>query len=436
MGTSLGSSTTARAGTRGGESHAALRLTVVEFLGTGGMIHYAYELCDALSRAGSEVTLMTSTDYELDALPHSFRVDKRFRLWPHHDPTNPETHRRSRVGRSAARGRRALRRLARAVRLVMAWFVLVRALDRREVDVVQFGTLRFPFETLFLRFLARQGYVLADVCHEPELRERPAGAFRALVARTAGGAYAQFDTVFLHGAYNRNLFSDLHSGVADRAVAIRIGNHRIFERLARDGAERELRRRYGLGAETPAVVYFGHLVPSKGVDVLVRAHALSYPETGTPLVIAGYPSKLFDVARLEALTRTLNVEDSTILDLRYVPSDEVAALMAIATIVALPYRSASQSGALQVAYTFGRPVVATRVGGLPEAVDDGRSGVLVAPESPAELADAIKAILCSPGRAAEMGTYARQLAHGRFSWDSVAAEMLSVYEPLLDARRS
>ena len=436
MSVDIGLPTAGRTDTPTGEAHAALRLTVVEFLGTGGMIHYAYELCDALSRAGADVTLLTSTDYELDALPHSFRVDKRFRLWPHHDPTRSENHRRSRAGQIAARGQRALRRLARAIRFVLAWLVLLRALDRRTADVVQFGTLRFPFESLFLRLLARRGYVLADICHEPELRERRPGAVRALVARASGGTYAQFGTVFLHGAYNRDLFCRLYPDVADRAVAIRIGSLRIFETLARDGTESELRRRYGLDSATRAIVYFGHLVQSKGVDVLVRAHALVYPETGTPLIIAGYPSKLFDVAELVALIRELNVTGSTILDLRYVPSDEVAALMSIATMVALPYRSASQSAALQVAYTFGRPVVATRVGGLPEAVEDGRSGLLVAPESTAELAEAIKAIICSPERAAEMGTYARKLALGKFSWDSVAAEMLSTYEPLVDRRAS
>jgi len=50
------------------------RIVVVEPDGAGGMIHYAYQMCSALSAAGAEVTLITRTDYELAALPHTFQV--------------------------------------------------------------------------------------------------------------------------------------------------------------------------------------------------------------------------------------------------------------------------------------------------------------------------------------------------------------------------
>ena len=108
--------------------------------------------------------------------------------------------------------------------------------------------------------------------------------------------------------------------------------------------------------------------------------------------------------------------------------------MRIAVVVALPYRSASQSGAIQVAYTFARPVVASRVGGLPEVVDDGKSGLLVEPDSPDELARALKTILGTPGRAEEMGAYARTLSHERFSWENAARDILEVYGRLAAPR--
>jgi glycosyltransferase involved in cell wall biosynthesis len=137
---------------------------------------------------------------------------------------------------------------------------------------------------------------------------------------------------------------------------------------------------------------------------------------------------------MEALTARiagLGLTKYVVLDPRYIPLEEVGALMGLATVAVYPYRSSTQSGALQVAYTFGRPVVATRVGGLPEAVEYGRSGFLVPAHSPAELAEGILKLVTRPELARLMGEYARHLSETRFSWKSVARQILNVYDQLL-----
>jgi glycosyltransferase involved in cell wall biosynthesis len=128
----------------------------------------------------------------------------------------------------------------------------------------------------------------------------------------------------------------------------------------------------------------------------------------------------------------LGLTEHVSLDPRYIPLEEVGALMGLATVAVYPYRSSTQSGALQVAYTFGRPVVATAVGGLPEAVEQGRSGFLVPANSPPELAEAILRLVNKPELAKVMGEYARHLSETRFSWKSVARQILKVYDQLLE----
>jgi glycosyltransferase involved in cell wall biosynthesis len=128
----------------------------------------------------------------------------------------------------------------------------------------------------------------------------------------------------------------------------------------------------------------------------------------------------------------LGLTEHVALDLRYIPLEDVGALMSLASVAVYPYRSSTQSGALQVAYTFGRPVIATRVGGLPEAVEPGRSGFLVPACSPDELAEQILKIVTNPQLAHVMGEYARHLSETRFSWRSVAKQMVQVYEQLLE----
>ena len=73
----------------------------------------------------------------------------------------------------------------------------------------------------------------------------------------------------------------------------------------------------------------------------------------------------------------------------YVPNDKVAEYFSAADAVVLPYNSATQSGIVQIAYNFDKPVIATNVGGLSEVVVNEVSGLIVPPESPQELANAI-----------------------------------------------
>jgi len=81
-------------------------------------------------------------------------------------------------------------------------------------------------------------------------------------------------------------------------------------------------------------------------------------------------------------------EHITVVD-QYIPNEELALYFASADVVALPYISATQSGIIQIAFGFGVPVITTSVGGLPEAVDHGKTGLIVEPKDAGRLAEAI-----------------------------------------------
>jgi glycosyltransferase involved in cell wall biosynthesis len=150
--------------------------------------------------------------------------------------------------------------------------------------------------------------------------------------------------------------------------------------------------------------------------------------------VAGFPSKFINLNDLQHTVTELGLADAVIFDPRYIPFDEVGALMSLAQVVVYPYRTSTQSGSLQVAYAFGRPVVATRVGGLPDVVEEGRSGFLVPPASPEALSAAILKIINNPPLAAEMGAYARHLSETRYAWTPIAGQILTVYHNLLDQK--
>jgi glycosyltransferase involved in cell wall biosynthesis len=107
--------------------------------------------------------------------------------------------------------------------------------------------------------------------------------------------------------------------------------------------------------------------------------------------------------------------------------DDVHDLLAAADIFCLASRHEGLPVALMEAYALGLPVVVTRVGGLPDVVEDGRSGVLVAPEDPAALADAIVAVAADGDRRSELGRRASELAR-QFDSRVPVRRLEAVYE--------
>jgi starch synthase len=88
---------------------------------------------------------------------------------------------------------------------------------------------------------------------------------------------------------------------------------------------------------------------------------------------------------------------------RHIDEEEVRRLFQEASVVVLPYVESFQSGVIPIAYTYGKPVVATTVGGLPEMVDDGVTGLLVPPRDERKLAEAIVTVLARKRRMGEGG---------------------------------
>ena len=105
---------------------------------------------------------------------------------------------------------------------------------------------------------------------------------------------------------------------------------------------------------------------------------------------------------------------------------------AAANVVALPYRAASSSAVLLNAFAHGLPVVATTVGAFPEMVQHGKTGLLVPPESPAELADALVTLLESSDVASQMGERAREYAATHHDWPLIGRITEDIYNSISD----
>jgi glycosyltransferase involved in cell wall biosynthesis len=117
------------------------------------------------------------------------------------------------------------------------------------------------------------------------------------------------------------------------------------------------------------------------------------------------------------LIHQLGIDDRVRIVDDYVPNDSVPLYFSAADAVVLPYLSATQSGIIQVAYQFNKPVIATRVGGLTEVVDDGRTGILVPSGDPDALADGINRFFAGGGEQKMSAEVER--AKRSYSWEAM-----------------
>lgn len=173
----------------------------------------------------------------------------------------------------------------------------------------------------------------------------------------------------------------------------------------------------------PVVLFFGRLWPYKGLRWLIEAEPLLAERIpGVRIVIAGEGEDLEPYRRLMVHPDHFEIHNERISD------EHRAQLFRRARVVALPYVEASQSGVVPVAYANARPVVATTVGGLPEAVADGVTGLLVPPRDPRALADALARVLGEPGLAEAMGAAGRTRLLDDAGEEAVGAATVAVYE--------
>ncbi len=363
----------------------------------GGMWHYACSLAKALQSAGAEVALATILPFEpledgldLPVWPLGARA-------PHARPAAP-----SLVLRGASH-------ICKVGRLC--------ALTRRfRPDVVHVLNPIGKLDGAYFWAIKAPGARVVYTAHEPR-------------ADTGDGwpeslRYTAADAILVHSS---NGVKDLTTrGIPEsKIVQIHHGNYLHFCRrveLSPEAAKRSL----GLQPADRVVLFFGTIAPYKGLDALIDALGALRDAGLLPyLVVAGEP--LEDVGAYRRRVHALGLTERVVFDLRYIPFAELPKYFLSADVVVFPYRRIYQSGVLQLAYGYGRPVVATAVGGVGEAVAEDGTGVVVPPGDPPALAAALRAVLSNPGMAEEMGRRAYRAAEDKYSWRAIAQTIEGVY---------
>jgi glycosyltransferase involved in cell wall biosynthesis len=377
---------------------------LVELSPSGGLFQFAFELGSALAARGDRVELWTGPRPELDSSEPGFTVRSVLPTW---HPGDAEV--RSRLFRLA-------RRVLRAAQLVFAWQVLSVRLLAARPRAVLWSNWRFSFEPMFVVGLSTmlRSSTFGLIAHEPlprsDAKDTSTPKAGEILTRAFRAAWQRLDVAFVLGPRTREL-------------ALTYWQPRCPVYVIPHGAEPGVRggRSVRPVATTgPVVLFFGVWSKYKGIEVLLDAFArvrAELPESR--MVLAGAAGADINVETvLERAAQIGNVDARP----GYVAIEDVAPLFDSARVVATPYIRATQSGVAHLAYTFGRPVVASAVGDLPDVIQDDVTGLLVEPEDVEGLAVAIVKLLRDPALAARLGAAGERSVDD--AW-AVAAERVS-----------
>lgn len=185
-----------------------------------------------------------------------------------------------------------------------------------------------------------------------------------------------------------------------------------------------------VSAKNPYFLFFGGISRYKGIDDLLESMKCvhgQYPNMR--LVVAGKGDFPFDISAYQQLNY---IEFRN----RFIPDEELAALIQGAYCVICPYKDATQSGVVMSAFAFNKPVIATNVGGLPEQVEHNKYGLIVPPCDVEALAQAMIDVLAHPEK---IQTYAANIEHdyaeGLKSWKGIARQLHAVYQSIAKENR-
>ena len=313
------------------------------------------------------------------------------------------------------------RRGLKGVEHLFGHFALARLLGREGVRILHVQWLMLPLLDLpFLRRMRRHAGLFLTV-HNAELTAHSLGALvgplGAIVQAAGRGRLLDlFDGFVVHTEKTRATIAAL--GIEE--ARIRLLPHPPLEVGKDEG---------GAAEEDPEgrveILFFGTIKPYKGVDLLIEAGLrLAGRRRDFRIRIAGRP--FLDLAPLRARIAAAGAEDCFAFELGYLPDERLSALLARADLVVFPYREIDGSGALALAASHGRPILASRVGVFAEAPVADRIH-LVPPDDVETLSRALEHLIAVPEARAALAASCRDLASHLGDWRGYARACLEFY---------
>ena len=203
----------------------------------------------------------------------------------------------------------------------------------------------------------------------------------------------------------------LEDGVPEKKIVIsRIGEYSFVKKNINSNIKQEKN----------TILFFGRIAGYKGVDVLIDAVKLASKKIKDIKCIIAGAGDFSEYAAMIDEEHKKNFE----IHNRFIDDNEIGGFFQRASVVVLPYKDATQTGVIQIAYSFGKPVIATSVGGLPDMIKEGKTGYLINPDNVNQLTEKIEKLL----KNVEKTIYSKEcllFLKSELSWSVISKNMYS-----------
>lgn len=377
------------------------KVAVIEPVGGhGGMDYYDYGLCDGVSASGIDVALYTCDETKVPT-GQSFEVLTVYKKIFGDDSS-----------------------FIRAVRYFWGTTKTLYSCLRNKRTIVHFhwfhvGPLEL-FNIICAKLIRRKIVVTA---HDVEAFAE--GLSVSLFVRIA---YNLCDSVIAHNEVSRGELIEKISIPSNKINVIPHGNYfdLIQEMPDMDVSRKEL----GIPENAKVLLFFGQIKDVKGLDVLLEAlKTIITKHSQVILVIAGKVWKT-DFSKYDELINTYGIRDNCLLDIRYIPDNEISNYYSAANLVVLPYRRIYQSGVLLMAMSFGRSVVVSDLPGMLEVVTDNETGFVFRNGDSDNLSSVINSALENPSHIKEISVNAKNLMEKQYDWKKIGRSVVDIYNNL------
>lgn len=251
--------------------------------------------------------------------------------------------------------------------------------------------------------------------------------------------YCLTDQIFVHTEKMKDEL-DLEFGIPpDRIPVIPFGINTLVPDTELTTIQAKLR--LGIRADERTILFYGRIVPYKGLEYLVEAfHRLTQRDASARLIIAGEPMKGAEgyIERIRRVVTDNKGSSHIMCRFEFISDPETELYFKAADVLVLPYKDIFESGVLYVAYRFGVPVIASDVGSFGEELKKGGAGLVFEPGSSTALADALEAFFKSElyKDAANHRRRIQEYSSSHHSWQTVGQITERVYSSLIKQGRT
>jgi len=280
----------------------------------------------------------------------------------------------------------------------------IAAINNENADIINVIDIH-PWHVIYWKHLKAKRKIVT--INDPELHSGESGPIMSfIIKRITKFLMKNADEIIVLGKKQEGTIRKL--GYKQKVIVSRIGNYGFFGN----------QKRKNLETEPKTILFFGRIKAYKGLKYLLDA-LIKIKSKGTKfkLIIAGEGDLSSYKNQIQKLNGNLEIHQG------YIPDKKVSEYFDRASFVVMPYTDATQTGVIQVTYSFSKPVIATNVGSLPELVKNGETGFIVKPKSSKELKEKIEILLKDPIKTKKMGEQAYKFMQKELNWDSIAKKL-------------